>query len=148
MSTPLDQFIDAMERRKKQLEELVESYRIFRSKLDSLPPELAAEAHQMLAESSSMKEPSPMQDMIGETALNCANHILAEGHNAPLHFAEIAKQAIKRGYRGRAAGTPSEVEQRTIQSFWAALHRSEHFEPTGKGCYRIREGHDGRPEKT
>ncbi len=42
-------FIEAIERCKKQLDDLISSYREFREKLDTLPPEIATEAKSLLA---------------------------------------------------------------------------------------------------
>ena len=140
MATPWDSFIDAIEKRKTQLDDLLASYADFRKKLAALPPEIALEAQQMLAASDAAKleeGAATRQDMIGKAALECAKIILEERGNEPTHFSAIAKAAMARGYRGRAEGSQEEVESRVQNSFWAALHRSENFVGTGKGCYRL-----------
>jgi HB1, ASXL, restriction endonuclease HTH domain len=136
MATPWDDFITAIERRKSQLDELLEAYGTFRKKLDALPPEVAQEAQRILASSASDPQPEK-QDFVGKSALDCARVILEEHSNEPMHFSDIARAAMARGYRGRAEGTPSEVESRVQNSFWAALHRSGDFASAGKGCYRL-----------
>lgn len=141
MATPWDNFIEAMERRKKQLDDLIASYRQFRDKLDALPPEIATEAQSLMAEGDKKKAdktPPVEQDFVGKTALTCARIMLEENDNEALHFSAIARKALQRGYRGRATGNQEEIESRTVNSFWAALHRSDDFEPVGKGCYRLK----------
>ena len=63
--------------------------------------------------------------------------ILAERNGEPMHFAAIAKESLRRGYTGRATGSPDEIESRTVQSFWAALSRSDEMESIGKGLYKL-----------
>jgi hypothetical protein len=140
MSTPWDQFIDAIEKRKSQLDELLAAYANFRQKLDALPPEVSQEAQRILATAEAAKlheESTKKNDLIGKSALDCAKIILTELNNEPIHFSTIAKMAMARGYKGRAEGSPEVVESRIQNSFWAALHRSEDFESVGKGCYRL-----------
>jgi hypothetical protein len=75
--------------------------------------------------------------LIGKTALECARIILKEKGNQARHFSRIAKEAIRRGYKGRMEGPPEEVENRILHSFCAAMHRSEDFEGVGKGYHRL-----------
>ncbi|GEM_PF-5023743 len=143
MATPWDQFIDAIERRKTQLDELLEAYANFRKKLDALPPEVAQEAQMILASAEATKlreEAATKKDLIGKPALDCARIILTELNNEPTHFSTIAQMAMARGYKGRAEGSQAEVESRVQNSFWAALHRSQDFESAGKGCYHLKVG--------
>lgn len=145
MPTPWDQFIGAIERRKSQLDDLLAAYANFRGKLDALPPEIAQEAQRILAsgEAEKLQEESQRRnDLIGKTALECAQVILTELQNQPTHFSVIAKMAIARGYKGRIEGTPAEVESRLQNSFWAAMHRSKHFQSAGKGLYRLNVVHE------
>jgi hypothetical protein len=142
MTTPLDNFMSALEKRKQQLDDVLEAYRLFRQKLDALPPELAQEAERMLSggngESPAATE-TVVQDLVGKTSLQCARVILAEGKNAPLHFSKIAREAIHRGYKGRTTGDRETVENRISTSFWAALSRAEDVESTGRGYYKLKE---------
>jgi hypothetical protein len=152
VGTLRDQFIDSIERKRKQLDEVLEAYEVFRKKLDALPPDLAREARLALAsgvepseESAntakmiSVKEDSAKKDLAGKTALECTTIILRERSNEPQHFSTIAKEALRRGYVGRFAGSPEAVENRTMNSFWAAMSRSANLENTGRGMYRVRE---------
>jgi HB1, ASXL, restriction endonuclease HTH domain len=146
-----DSFIDKIEKAKRQLEEVVQAYRTFKEKLDALPPELASEAMQLLhgplPKSEGHVVPEILgnsevikQDLVGIPALRCCRAILDENGNQPLHYGEIARQAMARGYRGRSTeGTAQEIRIRTINSFWAAISRSEDFEAVGGGRYRIRD---------
>lgn len=140
-STTLDQFINAVEAWKVQLEELVSSYREFRRRLEALPPEMAQEAERILAkERATIRIEKPEQDLAGKTALECAKIILTGNNNEPMHFSAIAKEALRRGYKGRGDGDRDQVETRTIQSFWAALHRSNDFLKAGRGNYQLSAG--------
>lgn len=139
-TTPWDQFIGAIEKRKQQLDELLASYRDFREKLAALPPEIAQEAQRLLvAETDDSQEgqESGEKEFAGKSALECAKLILKRSRNRAIHYSAIAKKSMNRGYRGRVEGSPEEVETRTISSFWAALHRSSEFEGVGKGRYRL-----------
>ena len=49
MTPSLNQLMEALEHRKKQLDEVLESYKQFREKLDALPTEIAEEARGLLA---------------------------------------------------------------------------------------------------
>jgi len=146
MHTPLDNLVEALERRKKQLDDVLEAYKAFRQKLEALPQSVIRDAEMMLAATESPLSATvamqigsnTAQDLVGKTALECARTILGEHKNEPMHFAEIAKEAMRRGYKGRASGSPEKVESRTIQSFWAAMSRAEDFEATGKGCYWVK----------
>ena len=143
MTTPWDGFIDSMEQRKRQIEaetkqiaEVLESYKVFREKYEALPPHLREVFASEQAVASGKTAPL-QQDLAGKAALECAKIILTEW-GAALHFSAIAKEAIRRGYVGRITGTQEEVESRTIQSFWAAMSRSDELESIGKGLYRMR----------
>jgi hypothetical protein len=115
MTSPNDAFIDAIERRKKPLDEALEAYRVFRQRLDALPPELADEALEMLVQAQAQKPdnktalPTKTEsgngDLSGRTALECAEIILTENHNQPMHFAVVARKAMARGYKGRTSGS-------------------------------------------
>lgn len=148
-----DQFIDSIERKRRQLDEVLEAYENFRKLLDALPPDLAREARLALASgvepseesASSVKGNLTKKDLTGKTALECTTIILRERGNEPQHFSTIAKEALRRGYVGRSAGSSEEVESRTMNSFWAAMSRSADLENTGRGMYKLRErtNHEG-----
>jgi len=140
MPTPWDHFIEEVEHRKKQLDDVLEAYQEFRRKLQDLPPDLAEKAQRALLSVVSNPD-SPVgpqtSDFIGRTALDCAVIIMRERKNEAIHYSEIAKEAMRRGYRGRSHGSEAAIESRVVQSFWATLHRSERFESVGKGIYRL-----------
>lgn len=167
--TPWDSFIDSIEQRKKQLDEVLEAYKAFRQKLAALPRELALEAERSLSANqvqqqerpprdtpSTAEEPTSEEqetvlllpsdkvipaDLAGKTSLECAMVILTEKKNEPTHFSSIAKEAMRRGYQGRTSGTSDEVEQRTIKSFWASMSRSDDLDGVGRGFYRLKKWH-------
>lgn len=145
MTTTWDKFIENIECRKRQLDEVVDAYKNFRQKIESLPPDLAREAAALLGIShpiSNQVAPAEVptsKDLIGKNAMECVRIILGERENQPMHYSQIAKEAINRGYQGRTEGTKEEVEVRTGQSFWAAMSRSDDLESIGKGYYKLRE---------
>jgi len=139
--TEWDDMIKTIERQKVQLEEVLASYKAFREKLASLPPEVVrgmASLDKSGIGPSGTGAISEKQDFAGKAALDCAAIILRERNNEPTHYSVIAKESLRRGYKGRSKGTPEEVETRTVQSFWAAMSRSEELEGVGKGCYRLK----------
>jgi hypothetical protein len=141
MTVPLDSFIDIIERRKRQLDDVLDSYREFMNKLHMLPPDIAEEAQRVLRLNSAAvpERVVPLvKDLAGKSALECVRIILQEQGNRPTHYAALAKEAMQRGYKGRAGGTPEEVEHRTVQSFWAAMSRAEDLERAGQGQYRLK----------
>jgi hypothetical protein len=144
--TPWDSFIDTIERRQQQLREVLEAYRVFREKLSHLPPDLAKEAEAQLrpSESASHVEsaavPPRTNECSGLSSLECARIVLQERDNEPMHYSQLAREILKRGYKGRKSGSDEEVEQRTTQSLWAALSRSEQFLGTGNGFYKLNSG--------
>jgi hypothetical protein len=160
MCTSSDDFIGAIERRKRQLDtaidEAIDAYRLFRKKLDALPPDIAREAEKMLRNSGKIEgENTPnlqaangavVQDFAGKTAVECACTLITENHDQPMHFAVIARKSLARGYKGRTtSGTSEEIESRTAQSFWAAMSRSDKLQSIGKGLYQSRKGIPLRP---
>jgi len=141
MVTPWDQFIDSIEQKKKQIDDVLEAYRAFRQKLDALPPELARAAHEAMASGQSLSARGAHEvkkDLAGKTALECVMTILVENGNEPQHFSTIAKEALSRGYVGRLSGNKEEVETRTTTSFWSAMSRSDELENVGAGRYKLR----------
>ena len=125
MTTPWDSFIGSIERRKQQLDDVLEAYRTFQDKLALLPADLAREAGILLATSKPSDHPRDEQnvgrDLAGKTSLECAQIILTQNSNEPMHYGTIAKEMLRRGYEGRKAGTVEEVELRTMQSLWGCL---------------------------
>jgi HB1, ASXL, restriction endonuclease HTH domain len=77
--------------------------------------------------------------LAGRTIIQAAEIVLREHKNQPMHFRAIAQEALKRGYTGRATGDRDSVEHRTAQSFWASMYRSENFQQTGKGYFKLAE---------
>jgi hypothetical protein len=81
------------------------------------------------------------QDMRGLKAHQCARKILMENGNKPMHALTIAREALRRGYAGRATSTGDELLWLTAKSFWARLARTnrDDFEQTPRHMYfRVR----------
>lgn len=96
------------------------------------------------AEVAGLIEAVRPKDMAGKTALECCRMILEERDNRSIHFDAAAREALKRGYEGRAVGSREQIESITGTSFWAALSRSDDFECVGNRLYRLarRDGTD------
>jgi HB1, ASXL, restriction endonuclease HTH domain len=74
----------------------------------------------------------------GKTMAECAERLLRE--RGPMHYREVAEEAIRRGYRSTKGGSPDTL----ASSFWATLSRKpELFEPAGRGIYKLKERQDG-----
>jgi hypothetical protein len=61
-------------------------------------------------------------------AVDCCAQILRDHGNEPMVALTMAREALNRGYRGRASGSPDEVLLTTAKSFWASLTRDKRFE--------------------
>lgn len=71
-----------------------------------------------------------IRDFAGLTAHQCCEEILGE-HGKPMHALAIAREAIRRGYVGKANGSAESIEATTYKSFWALMSRNpEVFVPT------------------
>lgn len=138
----------SIDQEKRQLDDFRENVEELLKAFAKLPVGVATVAKELLVESLGLA-PSATEtleaaqtgeeDLTGKPALECARIIFAERKNAPTHFSVIAREAMRRGYRGRSAGSTEEVENRTINSFWAAMSRADDMESVGKGLYRVRE---------
>lgn len=74
---------------------------------------------------------------LGKTIAECSRAILRENGNKPMHYHEIARQAMDGGYSsGRGTEEP---EKTTPRSFEQTLRRLEDMESVGEGHFRIRE---------
>ena len=148
MSVTWDDLTNSIENRKRRLDAFRASVERLLDALQGLPSDMADVARELLAKEIGLSPTSPMsattggtdvqeqQDMVGKPALECVRIILREHNNKPLHFAAIAKEAMRRGYKGRSQGSQEEIESRTANSFWAAMSRSDDLESVGKGLYR------------
>lgn len=157
LSSPLDDIFGELEREKAAIEQALSAYRDFREKLSRLPPHLAKRAAEAIGQplentqsqaAQQRKLPSDSAlkmatSLVGKTSLECASQILKDHGNETMHFADIAKEALARGYQGHQPdpeedANPTAREFRTAQSFWAMMHRSpKKFENQGKGYFRL-----------
>ena len=71
-------------------------------------------------------------------AVDCCALILRENDNDPMNALTMAREAIRRGYRGKARGSEDEVLLTTAKSFWAALGRDERFEEVRPLVFRLK----------
>lgn len=61
-------------------------------------------------------------------AVDCCARILTEHGNEPMNALTMAREALLRGYHGKAKGSEDEVLLTTAKSFWAALTRDDRFD--------------------
>jgi DNA-binding PadR family transcriptional regulator len=80
-------------------------------------------------------------------ATDCCFRILRERGGEPLSALALAREAIARGYRGKARGPEDEVLSTTMKSFWAALSRDSRFEEVRPLVFTLR-GMPVRPPNT
>jgi hypothetical protein len=66
-------------------------------------------------------------DLAGVPAIECCARILKDHRNEPLSALTVAREALVRGYQGRARGSEDEVLLTTAKSFWAAMSRDSRF---------------------
>ena len=69
----------------------------------------------------------PQVEFLGVKATDCCVKILLEHDNEAMNALTMAREALRRGYRGKAHGSEDEVLLTTAKSFWAALGRDERF---------------------
>jgi hypothetical protein len=86
---------------------------------------------------------APNADAAGKTIKDWAFDILVD--RGPLHYREIAEEAVRRGYRSaRDSG-----EATIVRSFWAILNRNTAtFELAGRGVYRLKQSRPKHSEPT
>ena len=80
----------------------------------------------------------------GVKAVECCFRILRERGNQPMNALAMAREAIRRGYRGKTKGDADEVLLTTAKSFWAALGRDQRFEEVRPLVFKLKE----EPPKT
>jgi hypothetical protein len=92
-------------------------------------------AHEQKDEASSETAPAKVARATQQkTAGQWAFEILSE--RSPLHYKDIAQEAIRRGFRSRQSSDPN-APIRTIMVY---LYRHlDTFEPTGKGFFALKE---------
>ncbi len=78
-------------------------------------------------------------DFSGVKAVDCCFRILQERGNEPMNALTMAREAIGRGYRGKARGSEDEVLLTTAKSFWAALSRDQRFEEVRALVFKVKE---------
>jgi hypothetical protein len=78
-------------------------------------------------------------EFAGVKAVDCCFRILADRGNEPANALALAREAIQRGYRGRARGLAEEVQLTTAKSFWAALTRDDRFVEVRPLVFKLRQ---------
>jgi hypothetical protein len=69
------------------------------------------------------------------TITDAATSILTGLNGKPEHYAVIAKEAMKLGYKGKTRSTEDQLKK----AFWATMKRQpEIFESTGDGRFRLK----------
>lgn len=165
---PWDSLFGELEREKIAIEQALSAYRDFCEKLSHLPPSLAKRVAEVVGlpyKGPHEQVDSPVvppslagqeraRSLAGKTSEECAIQILEDRGNKAMHFAEIAKEALSRGYVGHQLEAEEEAnsttrEYRAAQSFWAMMHRaSDKFEKTGKGFFRLASSGEEDTRKT
>jgi hypothetical protein len=67
-------------------------------------------------------------DLAKLNAKECCLRILKEHGNNPMNALTLAREALRRGYKGSAKGTDDDILMTTAKSFWARLCRDTRFE--------------------
>jgi hypothetical protein len=98
-----------------------------RKKLWSLTPAAATDAARLLQSQRVATLFGAEGDLSGVKGTDCCARILKEHDNEPMNALTLAREAISRGYHGKAQGSEDEVLLTTAKSFWAALGRDERF---------------------
>lgn len=93
-------------------------------------------AYRLVSEESEEEDDDQAQDLAGKTAVECC-HIILEERRRPMHAMTIAKEALRRGYVGKASGSAESVESTTFTSFWAVMSRDDRFVQTGNREYTL-----------
>ena len=81
-----------------------------------------------------------MTTFAGMKATDCCQNILWESGNSPMNVLALAREAIARGWRGKAQGSEEEILVTTMKSFWTALYRDKRFQQVRPLVYVLRLG--------
>jgi len=89
---------------------------------------------------------SGTSDFAKLAAHECCRRILIEHNNTPMHVLTLAKEAVRRGYKGRGRYTGDALEWVAAKSFWARLSRTNKhdFEQIESNVFRLRNPNDKR----
>ena len=71
-------------------------------------------------------------DLAGASYVDAATAVLRDAGGGPLHYAEITKQAIRRGFRGKEGELPGD------DRFRRRMGESAVFQKDGEGNYWLR----------
>ena len=115
-----------------ELDELLERLRQFREKLELSMTQEGDHLQLNLFGVSG--------DMEGVNAKDCCLRILREKGNRPMNALTLAREALGRGYKGGASGSPDDVLMTTAKSFWARLCRDSRFEEIRPQVFILSEG--------
>lgn len=79
-------------------------------------------------------DPASPQAESPKTIAEFSKLILSECNGDGMRYSDVAAEAFKRGYRGKANSDAKAI----VQSFWATMHRnSKLFKSLGKGNFRL-----------
>jgi hypothetical protein len=88
------------------------------------------------------------ESLQGKTAIECCEQIIRGHGNLPMNALTIAREAIRRGYRGKVEGGPDDVLMTTAKSFWARMGRDPRFFRVKSEVFRLRVAGDAdSPER-
>lgn len=110
-----------------------------RKKLWSLTEEAAKAAGQLVSPFTQPTLFGVEGDFSGKRGVDCCIRILKDHGGEAMNALTMAREAIARGYRGRAKGTEDEVLLTTAKSFWAALGRDTRFKEVRPLVFALKE---------
>lgn len=77
-------------------------------------------------------------DLAGKTVVDCAATILGERKGQSVHYRDLFREALARGYRGRASSSEDQLERSWIQLLRKSASAGGPVEKTGEGLFRLR----------
>ncbi len=81
----------------------------------------------------------------GLAAHECCEQILRDHGNSPMNALTLAREALARGYAGKATGDADDILMTTAKSFWARMGRDRRFFRIRSEKFRLRELSDPEP---
>jgi hypothetical protein len=84
-------------------------------------------------------------DLAELKASDCCYRILKERGGEAMNVLTMAREALRRGYRGGASGTDDDVLMTTAKSFWARLGRDDRFREIRPQVFALTEVADRPP---
>jgi hypothetical protein len=88
-----------------------------------------------------------MEDFSQLSGEACCAKILRGHNNEPMNVLTMAREAIRRGYRGMAKGSDDDILMTTAKSFWAVLGRKkDRFVEVKPQVFRLKDAVEQPPQ--